>query len=618
MRKFVARLVAVALIAAAAWALLTYVPEIPTNEKQYEIDAANVEITLQRDGSLLVRESLRFDFTGSFTGAYRDIPLRGGARITDMAVYGNGVRYTPGAATGLGSYDRPDSFGVKEFDGTSDFSGAGDTAAANRYLRVVWHYSAEDEDRTFDLVYRVSGATNVRDDVVDVTWSIWGSQWDFWLNDLDARITAASGVAPTHSWLRPRSLGAEPGIEGDAAVASVERVPEGEAVGMRAVFPRDAIVSTAGAEVDPGDGLAEIEEQERALDDDLSAITKLRNLLSENALPISIVLFLVGAGGIALMLVAARERPADAPEYLPEPPEDIPPALGYQLASEGTYDERLVLATLIDLVDRGYFEAKPSEGDDLDLLIRRAEDRPSPEQLKDYEVTVMDFFDQLLGESWIAIGKMKDEVPAHSSVWRSRWENMNERLDEAEHGSVTWDRDLSPARALLALVLALLFVILIAAQFTRTQHVPVPVAGMILTVGLLVSVPRTWLRRMALEPRQRSARWQAFERWTRDFPRLHDDPPATLQLWRRILVYAVAFGTAERIAKSGRIPAPLAEQAAGAWTAYAFHSGSFGGSFDSFGSGFSSQVAPESSSGGGGFSGGGGGGFSGGGGGGAW
>lgn len=55
------------------------------------------------------------------------------------------------------------------------------------------------------------------------------------------------------------------------------------------------------------------------------------------------------------------------------------------------------------------------------------------------------------------------------------------------------------------------------------------------------------------------------------------------------------------------------------WTAYAFHSGSFGGSFNSFGSGFSSQVAPQSSSsGGGGFSGGGGGGFSGGGGGGAW
>jgi hypothetical protein len=82
-----------------------------------------------------------------------------------------------------------------------------------------------------------------------------------------------------------------------------------------------------------------------------------------------------------------------------------------------------------------------------------------------------------------------------------------------------------------------------------------------------------------------------------------------------------ARGTAERVAKSGRIPAPVAEEAAssGLWTSYAVGSG-FGHGFSGFSSGFSSQVAPEASSsgGGGGFSGGGGGGFSGGGGGGAW
>lgn len=618
-RKFAFRMVAVVLLAAGAWALLTYVPDIPTQPKQYEIDSADVAVRLQPDGSLLVRESLRFDFQGSFTGAYRDIPLRGGARITDVRVSSGGVRYTPGAATGLGSYDRPDSFGTREFGGTSDFAGAGDTSADNHYLRVVWHYSAHSEDRTFDLAYRVTGAANVRDDVVDVTWSIWGSQWDFWLTDLDARFTAASGVAPTQTWLRPRSLGAEAEIEGDAAVASVARVPEGEAVGMRAVFPRDAISSTGGAEVDPGDGLAEITADEQGLDHELAATTKLRNWVSDNALLVSIALGLIGAGGIAAMVLAAREQPTDAPEYLPEPPEDVPPALGYQLAHEGTYDDRIVLATLFDLVDRGYFVARPAPGDELDLMISRAEQRPAADGLEAYEVTVMDFFDRLLGDKSIAIGKMKDEVPEHSSAWRTRWENMNERLDEAEHGVITWDRNFGRWRLLLTAVLALLFVAVIVMQFTRTQRIPIPVAGMILTIGLLISVPGTWLKRLALEPRQRSARWQAFERWTHDFPRLQDDPPATLALWRRILVYGIAFGTAEQIVKSGRIPAPVAEEAAaGAWTAYALHGSGFGHDFNSFGSGFASQVAPESSSGGGGFSGGGGGGFSGGGGGGAW
>jgi uncharacterized membrane protein len=139
----------------------------------------------------------------------------------------------------------------------------------------------------------------------------------------------------------------------------------------------------------------------------------------------------------------------------------------------------------------------------------------------------------------------------------------------------------------------------------------------------IASLSATRFKRLDAGHFERTAGWQAFERWTKDFPRLSDDPPATLELWKRILVYGVAFGTAERMIESGRIPEPVVADASTGhhWSSYAFASGFNSSSFDgsSFGSGFSSQVAPESSSsgGGGGFSGGGGG-FSGGGGGGSW
>lgn len=617
---FINRMIFVSILTVAIWAAFNYIPDLSSEEKQYEIDDADIAVQLQKDGSLLVHEELDFDFTGQFSGAYRDIPLNGGARIKDLVVSEDGRDYDPGGNTALGSYDRSGTFGTETFGGTSDFNGAGDTTDGGRYVRVVWHYNAIDEKRTFDITYRVTGAANVRDDLVDVTWTIWGDQWDFWLNSLDARMTAESGVAPTRTWLRPRSLGVDPEISEDYAEADVDRVPEGEAVGMRAVFPRDAITSTRGAEVDPGDGLAEIEAQEAKLDDELSTTDELRIFAAENDLLLTVLLALLGMAALGALVFFARERPTDVPEYLPEPPEDIPPAFGYQLASEGKYDERLVLATLMDLIDRGYYETKASQGKDLDLMVRVAEaDRPNTNVLEKYEVSVMDFFDRLLGVKWVAIGKMKDEVPKHSSVWRSRWENMNEKLDDAETSHLNWDRDLSAWRAVLTLAMVGLFVILIVLVFQQTNRVPIPAAGLVFTVGLLISAPTIWLKRLAIGPRRRSAQWQAFENWTRDFPRLKDDPPATLELWRRILVYAVAFGTAERIAKSGRIPAPVLEQADGFWAGHAVNSGFYAGSFNSFGSGFSSQVAPQSSSGGGGgFSGGGGGGFSGGGGGGAW
>ena len=614
--NLVARFVFVTLLAAAVWAAFTYIPDIATNEKQYEIDDADVAVQLQRDGSLIVHEELEFDFTGSFSGAYRDIVLNGGAQIQGMRVSEDGRDYDPGGNTALGSFDRSGTFGTEVIKGTSDFDGAGDTTANGRILRVVWHYNAADETRTFDLTYRVVGATSIYDDVVDVAWTPWGDQWDFWLNRLDTTIQSQSGIPPIEAWVLPPSLDVEPEIGGNAARAVVERAPEGEQVGFRAVFPRDAVSSTSGGEVRRRDGLAEIRGIEADREDEVSVWTKARNWATDHILAVTVALALLGFGALLALILLARERPVDVPEYLPEPPEDLPPAFAAQLASEGEYDQRLVLATLMDLVDRGFYEAKVSQGKDLDLMIRvKEEDRPNANALEKYEVSVMDFFDRLLGVKWVAIGKMKDEVPKHSSAWRNRWESMNEKLDDAEAAHLNWDRDLSRWRTVLVLVMFVLFAVLVVMQFSRTNRVPVPLAGMVFTLGILMSAPTVWLKRLAIAPRERSARWRAFEHWTHDFPRLKDDPPATLELWRRILVYAIAFGTAERIAESGRIPEPVAAEADGMWAGYAAHNTMHWASFNSFSSGFSSQVAPQSSSGGGGgFSGGGGGGFSGGGG----
>jgi len=602
-KRFAWRLIGALVVIVAVAAATAIAPSIPTSEKEFEIGDADVSVLLERDGSLLVRESLRFDFSGDFSGAYRDIPVRAGVQISDIAVrdalYG---RYRSGGSTALGSFDRPGSFGAVRM--------------ASGY-RVVWHYAAADESKRFELSYRVTGATKAYDDVVDVGWNVWGSQWDFWLDRLDARIEAASGAAPEQAWVRPRSLGADPRV-GDSASVSIDRVPEGDAVGMRATFPRDAIASSGGATVVPGAGRAKIEAEEAALDDGYGTIDKLENFAADNALALSVLVAALALAATAALVVLARERGTGVPEYLPEPPEDVPPAVGYAIAHEGDYDARIVLATLMDLVDRGYYESRPAAGEDLDLEIKQGE-RSGEAGLEPYEKEALEFFDELIGDDWVALGAMSDRIPEHSSTWRSRWQSLNGSLADAEEGAISWDRDYRGARALIALIALVACGALIALIWSRTHRIGIPLTGLVATLLLIFVPPSNWLRRLEPAARERNERWSAFERWTRDFPRLEDDPPATLKLWRRILVHAIAFGTAERVAKSGRIPAPVAEEAAssGVWTSYAISSGSFGNGFAGFSSGFASQVAPESSSGSGGGSGGGGG-FSGGGGGGAW
>ena len=379
------------------------------------------------------------------------------------------------------------------------------------------------------------------------------------------------------------------------------------------------------ARVRPGDGLPAILAAERALDDDFnSPLNRVKRWLAANAIWLSLLLAALSAATLFALARLAREHPAGAPEHLPEPPDDAPPALAYGLAHESGDSADTVLATLLDLVDRGYYEtaSAATEDEKLDLALSVAAERPDGE-LTEYEGEVLSFFDELLGDKTLAISAMKDEIPEHSSVWRRRWERMTASLDAADAGQLSWDRDYNGRRWLLAAAVAGLFALVVLADLSVDEEFVVPGAIGLATLIGLVAFPRNRLRRIDPAHARRVADWRAFERWTADFPRLADDPPATLALWKRILVYGVAFGTAERMIESGRIPAPVTEEASagGGWGSYAFAGSLAHSSFDgsAFSSSLSSQVAPESSSsgGGGGFSGGGGG-FSGGGGGGSW
>ena len=128
--------------------------------KTYSLPAAEVAVQIQPDGSLLVHERITFDFSGPFSGAYRDIPVRSGESIDHVSVAEGAKRYRPGANTELGGFGLPDSFGVTPI---------------HKGIRIVWHYAANNERRTFDISYRFRGLAVAYDDVVDVNLNVWGT-----------------------------------------------------------------------------------------------------------------------------------------------------------------------------------------------------------------------------------------------------------------------------------------------------------------------------------------------------------------------------------------------------------------------------------------------------------
>ncbi len=153
-----------------------------------------------------------------------------------------GVDYRPGAPTELGSQGEAGTFGVERRAG---------------FVRVVWHYEAFIEARTFTISYRMVGLAVAYDDVVDVNLKVWGDQWDQPLGHLSAtlELPGEQVSGDVLVWGHPRSVSGSTSLGDDGISPSLtaEGIPSGQWVELRVVFPRSDLESTGGATVIAGE-----------------------------------------------------------------------------------------------------------------------------------------------------------------------------------------------------------------------------------------------------------------------------------------------------------------------------------------------------------------------------
>ena len=152
-------------------------------------------VQVARDGSLLVDEVILFEFSGSFSGGFRDVPLRDGESLDRVAVSEGDTAYRSGACAELGCSGQPGTFGTTRTD-----NGA----------RIVWHFRAQSVQRRFRIHYRLRGLATAYDDVVDVNLKVWGDQWEVRLGQLTATLVAPGDIV--------RAWGHPVGVRGDVTL----------------------------------------------------------------------------------------------------------------------------------------------------------------------------------------------------------------------------------------------------------------------------------------------------------------------------------------------------------------------------------------------------------------
>jgi uncharacterized membrane protein len=610
---------------------------VPAVAGAFQLPRANVAVQVAPDGSLLVREELTEN--GFFHGMYRDIPLKRGESIDRIGVAEGATRYTRGGSTELGSIGAPATFNYE---------------TSSSRVRVVWHFDAAGETRTFTLTYRLRGAAKAYTDVVDVNLRVWGDQWDAPVEDLTASLRLPRSISFGPSY---RVWGHPPWVRGvtrehpEGTTLRALDVPAHQWVELRTVFPRALLRSTAGARVVDRPGLTEILDEEHATkasyENDRRQLDDAKRHIARTLL----FLFLIGVGPAALLILATylvfgRERKTGYDrEYEQAPPTETEPALVPPLLRQDrAAGSQEFTATLFDLIRRGRYTSAPVTTERsvwgglrheqvADLLLEVGD---TSVQLARFEEPVADVIDSVLDADGERLSELRTRIEGDRTGNAKRFATFKARVETAIRGQ-GWYLDAGAGvlgGALAAFVVAAVILLWIGIDGWRSvtprwgDVVVVALGGCAVANAALLLVAltrvRLWRRRTKAGETE-AERWDAFRRYLTDFPRLQEAPPATLELWERYLVYGIAFGIAERVLQGAHLhmPRELHDRSSIYWITPMggnLGSGPTALAISDLSAGFGSALTPPSSSRsgfGGGFSGGGGGG-SGGGGGGGW
>src|SRR3954451_2793278 len=207
--------------------------------KTLTVTDADVGMRLAHDATLLVNDGLTINSDSRVNASYRDIDVKPGEKITDVQVSEPGGlgKYRTGGCTKTGCIDKPGTFGTVSKPGG---------------VRVVWHQGDVATTRTFDLSYRVTNVVVAYNDILDIRWQPWGSQWDQPLPHLTASFSnprLRPGDPAYRVWGYPRQVQGTVVRGRGAATLTSSPIPAHQYVAMQVTMPRNPHEDVSGAMV---------------------------------------------------------------------------------------------------------------------------------------------------------------------------------------------------------------------------------------------------------------------------------------------------------------------------------------------------------------------------------
>lgn len=586
--------------------------------KSYRVPDMQIRIDAGQSGDMNVEERITYAFNGSFSFAFREIPLKPGESLSGVSVRDGNRVLTESAGGTPGTFSR---------------------TASNNTIRITWHFKASDETRTFTLRYTLSGVIRRYADAAVLYYKFVGEDWDRAIGNVTVRVYPPDGasVGDVRAWAHGPLNGRVDIKAGGAVQFDVRPLPARTFWEGRILYPPDLFPGIAPQAAAIRERIFEEErrwveeanQRRKARQRYLEERAANRERRQEIAGRLGPVAWLAGLAGLVLWFTFYRRygmhHSVTPHTARGEIPSQHPPAILSYLVHSKSVGPPAIVATLLDLAERGYLEIEETTVEKRGWFgkVRSETDyrffagqKPIAELLA-FEKELLDFLFNRAGTGTeFTLAGVKKTAMKNRSAFRSWFRKWVREVKE--YGKSFNFYEPVPVGAILINVFV--GVAIMVGGIVLSVMTATPSGFPAIFMGMIQAFLSILLQRRTPEGRRLAVEWQMFRSHLKQISKSLGPVTLSSSDWSRYLAVAILFGMHKKLLPRIQM---LDESGAAVWPIW-YHGalGSTAGDFSAFADGFSGMVSTMSStmssaSGTGGGASGGGGGGSGGGGGGA-
>ena len=507
----------------------------------FRIFELNVEAKLQKDGSMLVSETVTY-FIDEINGVYFDIDAKGYGGITSLQVFednGNGVSDNNEI---LFNEVNPSNYEVTENDGV---------------YRIKLYSKNYNNVRRFKFVYTLPEAIKVYEDVAQLNRKMVGQDWQQGISIV--KVTIEIPVSKDYDNSKILVFGHGP-LTGEVdkventVVYKLDDYYPGDFLEAHILMEPEIFSEYNKSKIVHKDMKQKLLDMEAKLADEANAERDkairqqemINKVFEKPGLIFGVLSSIWGALMYYIHVIFKRKNKVknSVGKYLRELPDNSSPALVGGFMTNSINDNE-ILATIVDLVRRKVLTLENSDKNSIIMLTGSTENLSAQEKAI-VDIYINDFGDgkSLDLKSFGFFQKVPMSTARKFEKWKTIIQSEMNRKDLVFEGFKGMEENLF-YKSLCGIILGIKFFENILEKAMESKMFLI-----IIIMGFILLISLTKARYPRKELAEAKDKWQAFKNFLSDYSQLEEAKITSVHLWEQYFVYAVALGVSEKVVKA--------------------------------------------------------------------